>query len=345
MGRRDQLLIEDPAEIFDADYLFLESTYGNRDHKGFEESKQELLEAIKYAIDNREKVLIPAFAVERTQELLYILSEFKRKNEIPDIPVYLDSPLAIKATEIFRKNKAFYDKETMAMVERGIDPLNMPNLHFTISTKESMEINESPGPAIVIAGNGMCTGGRIRHHLKHNLWKRGVSLVIVGYQAKGTTGREIVDGAKYVRIFGEKVAVAARVFTIGGFSAHAGQKEILDWITHFESRPTIYITHGEQEVSEVLKAKIEETFGFQVFVPKLRDKLILKPRAKAPEIEAPKERLRDSRAALLNILLDMEKEIHRLRKAAESKGPSEEFSEEVLDRFGYLLEELKEMGL
>lgn len=343
LGRRDQLLIEDPSEIFDTDYLFVESTYGNRDHKGVEESKQELLEAIRYAISNNEKVLIPSFAVERTQEMLYVLSEFKRKGQIPDLPVYLDSPLAIKATEIFRKNKSFYDKETMSLVEKGIDPLAMPNLHFTVSTKESMQINERPGSAIVIAGNGMCTGGRIRHHLKHNLWRKGASLVIVGYQAKGTTGREIVDGERFVRIFGEKVAVAAKVFTIGGFSAHAGQKEILEWIGHFESRPIVYITHGEPEVSEVLKAKIEETFGLRVYIPKLKEKLILMPKLKGPEVEAIPERPKDSKAVFWNMLLDMEKEIQRLKNALKSKEPSQEISTEELDRFYYILEELKEM--
>lgn len=344
LGRRDQLLIEDPSEIFDTDYLFVESTYGNRDHKGFEESKEELLQAIQYAVSNGEKVLIPAFAVERTQELLFILAEFKRQRLIPDMPVYLDSPLAIKATEIFRKHRAFYDKETMALVEKGIDPLSMPGLHFTLSTKESMEINERPGPAIVIAGNGMCTGGRIRHHLKHNLWKKGASLVIVGYQAKGTTGREIVDGAKYVRIFGEKVAVAAKVFTIGGFSAHAGQKEILEWIGHFESKPIVYITHGEPEASESLKAKIEEIFGLRVHIPKLRERLVLMPKLKGPEIEVVEERPKDSKAILYNILVDMEKEIKRLKTMVQSSDPSKEIPVEELDRYNYLLEELKEMG-
>jgi metallo-beta-lactamase family protein len=308
-----------------------------------EESKAELKEAIMYAVSNNEKVLIPAFAVERTQELLYVIAEFKRKGEIPNIPVYLDSPLAIKATEIFRKNRAYYDMETMALVEKGIDPLSMPNLHFTLSTKESMEINERSGPAIVIAGNGMCTGGRIRHHLKHNLWKRGVSLVIVGYQALGTTGRQIVDGARHVRIFGEKVAVGARVFTIGGFSAHADQREILDWVSRFESRPVVYIVHGEPEISTVLKGKIEEMFGLQVHIPEYRERIILKPRVLGPEVEVPKEGLKDSGAVYLNLLLDMEREIKKIRERVSMPEVAKEISEEDIDRLSYLLEEVREL--
>jgi len=342
LGRREQLIVEDPKEIFDADYLFLESTYGNRNHKGIEESKQELKEAIWYAVSNNEKVLIPAFAVERTQELLYILAEFKRKKEIPDIPVYLDSPLAIKATEIFKKNKAFYDQETMALVEEGIDPLSMPNLFFTETTKESMEINERQGSAIIIAGNGMCTGGRIRHHLKHNLWRRGASLVIVGFQALGTTGREIVDGAKFVRIFGEKVAVQARVFTIGGFSAHAGQKDILDWVGKFETKPVVYVVHGEPNSSEALKNKIEELFGLEVHIPKYRERLILKPRPMGPESEALAVQVKDMAALYYNLLLDIEKEVKRLRDIL--KQPVTASLEEDMDKLQYILEELRDVG-
>jgi metallo-beta-lactamase family protein len=215
LGRRDQLILRDPHEIFDADYLFLESTYGNRLHRSFEDSKDELLEAIRYAVSHGEKVIVPAFAVERTQEILYLISEFYRKGTLPDIPIYLDSPLAIKATEIFRKNKKYYDEEAQAIVDQGFDPFDLPNLQFTSNTKESMAINERADSAIIIAGSGMCTAGRIKHHLKHNLWRKGSSIVIVGFQAQGTTGRKIVEGAKQVKIFRENVTVKSKVFTIG----------------------------------------------------------------------------------------------------------------------------------
>jgi len=233
LGKQNQLIIKDPYEIFAADYLFIESTYGNRVHRPFEDSKKELLEAIQYALSHEEKVIIPAFALERTQEILYLLGEFWRDKILPNIPVYLDSPLAIQATQIFRKNKKYYDEQARAIVDQGFDPFDMPNLHFTPTTEESIAINEKPGSAIIIAASGMCTAGRIKHHLKHNLWRPGASIIIVGFQAQGTTGRKIVDGNKQVKIFREDVAVKAKVFTIGGFSAHADQKDLLEWVSHF----------------------------------------------------------------------------------------------------------------
>jgi metallo-beta-lactamase family protein len=229
LGNEDQLIVKDPHEIFAADYLFIESTYGNRLHRPFEDSKKELLEAIQYAVSHDEKVIIPAFALERTQEILYLLGEFYRDKALPNIPIYLDSPLAIKATEIFRKNKKYYDEQARVIVDQGFDPFDMPNLHFTPTTEESIAINEKSGSAIIIAASGMCTAGRIKHHLKHNLWRPGASIIIVGFQAQGTTGRKIVDGEKKVKIFREDVAVKAKVFTIGGFSAHADQGGLLEW--------------------------------------------------------------------------------------------------------------------
>ncbi|OGP56191.1 MAG: MBL fold hydrolase, partial [Deltaproteobacteria bacterium RBG_13_52_11] len=211
LGRHDQLIVKDPFEIADANYLLIESTYGNRLHRTFEESKAELLEAIKYAVSHNEKVIIPAFALERTQEILYLLGEFSRARQLPHIPIYLDSPLAIKATEIFRKNKKYYDEAARAIVEQGFDPFAMSNLKLTPTVEESKKINTQRGSAIVISANGMCTAGRIKHHLKHNLWRPGASIIIVGFQAQGTTGRKIVDGAKTVTLFGEKVAVRAKV--------------------------------------------------------------------------------------------------------------------------------------
>lgn len=339
LGRKDQLIVRDPHEIFDADYLFLESTYGNRLHRSFEASEQELLEAVRYSASRGEKVLIPAFAVERAQEILYILSEFQRNGLLPDVPVYLDSPLAIKATEIFRKNKKYYDEEARGIVKEGHDPFDMPNLRFTLSTRESMAINERPGPAIVIAGNGMCTAGRIKHHLKHNLWREGASLVIVGYQANGTTGRRIVDGAKQVKIFRENVAVRARVFTIGGFSAHADQNDLLAWVSHFESRPQVFVVHGEAASSEALGKKIEEIYGFKVHVPRRRERLVLKPREVAIEQPEAAEPL-PVKNMMLNAVVDLENELKDLRKRI-NKEPEEKISEEDIDRLKYIEEEFR----
>jgi len=313
-------------------------------HRSFEDSKKELLDAIKYAISNEEKIIIPVFAVERTQEILYILGEFYRNGDLPEIPIYLDSPLAIKATEIFRKNKKYYDEEAMAIVNKGFDPFYMPNLKFTPTTKESMKINESPDSAIILAGNGMCTAGRIKHHLKHNLWRPGASIVIVGFQAMGTTGRNIVEGAKSVRIFGENVSVKARVYTIGGFSAHADQKDLLEWVGNFiESRPRVFVVHGEPATSEVLADKIRKDFNMEVHVPSWRERLILKPKEMMREAASIKEEPQDKDILQisLNIIIDLERELDKLRK--QLKTNKERIREDYIDRLKYIKEELRDI--
>ncbi len=343
LGKKDQLIVRDPHEIFDADYVFIESTYGNRLHKSFQQSKEELLEAIHYSYSNGEKTIIPAFAVERTQEILYLLGEFSREGLLPDIPVYLDSPLAIKATEIFRKNKKYYDEEASAIVEQGHDPFDMPNLKFTLSTQDSIAINETPGPAIVIAGNGMCTAGRIKHHLKHNLWRKGASLVIVGFQAAGTTGRKIVDGAKEVKIFREPVAVRAKVFTIGGFSAHADQADLLEWISHFESSPKVFVTHGEPEASQAFANEVRKRLGLEVHIPQWKEKLILKPREVVSELVEPKEPEPDPASLFIERVEQLEAELDRLKEMARRVGKPHGL-EEGADRIWYLLEEVREIG-
>jgi metallo-beta-lactamase family protein len=341
LGKKDQLIVRDPHEIFDADHLFLESTYGSRRHRTFDESKAELLEAIKSATSHNEKVMIPAFAVERTQEILYVLGEYQREGLLPDIPVYLDSPLAIKATEIFRKNKKYYDEEAQAIVDRGYDPFDLPNLRFTPDTKESIAINESSGSAIVIAGNGMCTAGRIKHHLKHNLWRKGASLVIIGFQAQGTTGRKIVEGAKHVKIFGENVSVKAKVYTIGGFSAHADQQDLMDWAGHFESEPQVFLVHGEVASCETLAKKIQEKFHLTVHIPSWREQLILKPKRVAIEKPATEEPERELKTIMLNAIQDVENELKALRKRIKSKDLRKDVGEEEVDRLKYIQEELQ----
>ncbi len=342
LGQASQLIIKDPYQVYAADFLFVESTYGDRLHKTREQSREELLEAIKYSFAAGEKVLIPAFAVERTQEILYILGEFQRAGLLPDIPIYLDSPLAIKATEIFRQHKAHYDKEALAIVEKGFDPLDMPNLKFTPNTADSIAINEKPGPAIVMAGNGMCTAGRIKHHLKHNLWRPGASLVIVGYQAQGTTGRRIVEGAKHVKMFREEVAVAAKVFTIGGFSAHADQSDLLDWVGHFaESKPKVFPVHGEPHACQVLAKKIEERYGLETHVPRWRESMLLTPKAveyQAPVEEAPE--VPDHFAEMNNVIVNLENDIKELRKSLKERVSREKAGDNDLERLQFIQEEL-----
>ncbi|MBN1105523.1 MAG: MBL fold metallo-hydrolase [Deltaproteobacteria bacterium] len=341
LGKKNQLIVKDPHEVFDADYLFLESTYGNRLHRSPEESKKELLEAIRYALSNGEKVLIPAFAVERTQEIIYLLAEFHRQGLLPDVPVYLDSPLAIKATQIFRRNRKYYDEEASAIVAQGHDPFDLPNLHFTESTRQSQAINEMSGSAIVIAGNGMATAGRIKHHLKHNLWRQGASVVIVGFQAAGTTGRKIVDQAKQVKIFGENVSVKAKVFTIGGFSAHADQKDLLEWVSHFESKPRVFVIHGERTASEALAQKIRDLFQMEAYLPKWKERLMLKAKEVAMEAPAEEEAPPDVQTAMLNLIVDLENELKLLRKTVRSEDARRRMNEDDLDRLTYIRGEIQ----
>jgi len=339
IGKNNQLIVKDPFEITDADYLFIESTYGNRLHRSFEDSKAELLDAIKYAVSNNEKTIIPAFAVERTQEIIYILGEFYRNGSLPDMPIYLDSPLAIKATEIFRKNKKYYDEEAMAIVDQGFDPFDMPNLRFTPSTEESIAINRKPGPAIVIAGSGMCTAGRIKHHLKHNLWRSGASIVIVGFQAMGTTGRRIVDGEKRVRVFREDVAVAAKVSTIGGFSAHADQKGLLKWAGNFtESHPRVFVTHGEQTASETLAAKLKEDLNLETYVPRMRESLILEPK-KVTHAMAREEVPEDLQQVMGATVISFEKQMEELKRRLAGRGGR--IQESDIDRLKDIEEDLQ----
>jgi len=279
LGRANQLLVRDPWTIDHADFLFLESTYGNRDHKNEGTSRDELAQAIAYSYRYREKVLIPCFAVERTQEILFSLHLLAKEGRLPaDMPVFLDSPLAIKATEIFRKHTEFYDEQAQALWAAGEDPLAVPNLRLSQTVEDSRRINEFSGPAIVVAGSGMANAGRIKHHLRHNIWRPGASVVFVGFQAQGTPGRRIVDGASTIRILGEELAVRARVFTIGGFSGHAGQSQLLQWLGHFRSPDMrIYLVHGEYAVQQDFARTIHERYGFTVHIPDYLDECTLEP--------------------------------------------------------------------
>jgi metallo-beta-lactamase family protein len=204
-----------------------------------------------------------------------------------------------------------------------------------------MSINERSGSAIIIAGNGMCTAGRIKHHLKHNLWRRGASLIIVGFQANGTTGRKIVEGAKHVKIFRENVAVRAKVFTIGGFSAHADEGELLEWVSHFESRPHVFVIHGEAKASEALAKKIQETFNLVAHTPRWKERLVLKPKEvvfEKPPVEEPSP---DITTMMLNTIIDLENELNMLRKQIKTGKITEKIGEDEIDRLKYIQEELR----
>ncbi len=329
LGRPGQLIIRDPEHAENANALFIESTYGNRDHKGLEESKMELLEAIKYSYDKGEKVLIPSFAVERTQELLYIIGEFFRNRQIPEMPVYLDSPLAIEATKIFRRMRKYYDDDTMDILKDGYDPFDFPQLILSRTADDSRFINQYEGPAIVIAGNGMCTAGRILHHLKHNIWRDGCSVVFVGYQAEGSIGRRIIEGARKVRILGEELTVRARIFTIGGLSSHAGLKDLMEWISHFESPALrIFVVHGEKSVSQEFANTIRRLFGFSVTVPDIGDSFVIGPE---PFEEIPETACESYFYELSRKFLDLQHHFYKTISAVDS------------DRKSILLNKLKTM--
>ncbi len=289
IGRRHQLLMKDPSAIRAADFLFMESTYGNRNHKGEEDSLAELADAINYSYSRREKVIIPAFAVERTQEILYSLYLLHQRGQLPaDMPVFLDSPLAIQVTEIFRRYRSYLDGETQSLLKSGEDPLDLPQLKFSETTAQSMEINELQGPAVVISASGMANAGRIKHHLRHNLWRPGASIVFVGFQAEGTPGRKMVDGAKKIRIFNEDIAISAKIFTIGGFSAHAGQDQLLDWLGNFQNKKMqIFLVHGELTAQEYLAAAIRNKYGFAVEIPEYLEEVQLSVDRRIEAVKKP----------------------------------------------------------
>lgn len=289
IGRSHQLLMKDPVVISEADFLFMESTYGDRNHKGEDDSLNELAEAIQYSYSRGEKIIIPAFAVERTQEMLYSLYLLNSDGRLPkDLPVILDSPLAIKATEIFRRYRSYLDGETQSLLKKGEDPLDLPQLQFSSSTEQSMKINDMKGSAIVISASGMANAGRIRHHLRHNLWRSGASIVFVGFQAQGTPGRKIIDGAKKIRIANEDIAVKAKIWTIGGFSAHAGQSQLLDWLGNFSNKKMpVFLVHGETGAQNVLASLIKQKLGFDVTIPEYLEEIKLKAGTVPEESKQP----------------------------------------------------------
>jgi metallo-beta-lactamase family protein len=256
-----------------ADLVLLESTYGDRLHRSQEATLAELGEVLGRAREDRGNVLIPAFAVGRTQDLLYLLARHYQAWGVGDWQIFLDSPLAIEATEIYGRHSDLYDREATALWRRRDGAL--PNLHLTRTAQQSMGLNRIRAGAIIIAGSGMCNGGRIRHHLKHNVWREHCHVVIVGFQAEGTTGRALVDGAKHINLWGERVRVAAQVHTIGGLSAHADQEGLVRWYAGFERRPPVVLVHGEPEAQVALAARLRAEQGAAVRIAARGERLDL----------------------------------------------------------------------
>ena len=253
LGNMNMPILRDPSIIDSADYLFIESTYGNRNHLNVENKIDRFIEIITSTMAKGGNIIIPSFAVGRTQEILYQLFKQREKygdkiNQLLRIPVYVDSPLAVSATKVFRNNLDCFDEEAREYIENGDNPLDFPGLQFTQSVEDSKALNEREESLIIISASGMCDAGRIKHHLKHNLWRKESSIVFVGYQAEGTLGRRLVDGADKVRIFGEEISVNARVEMIEGFSGHADKDGLINWLKAFEQKPKkIFIVHGEED--------------------------------------------------------------------------------------------------
>ena len=268
IGTGNQDIIRDPEKLEDADIILIESTYGNRLHKDRNDTFDEFKTILLDAINKNGNIIIPAFAVERTQEIIFILNKLFKSGEIPPIPVYIDSPLAISATEIFRENRQCFDEEMTELIMSGENPLSFPNLTFTRSGNESKLLQNEKG-AIIISASGMCNAGRIQYHLQNNLYKPEASIIFVGYQAEGTLGRRIVDGAKQVKIYGEDIAVKAQVHTLGGFSAHADKGGLLNWLrTNNNPNAKVFVVHGEEDASNFFKELVRTELALNSYTPK-----------------------------------------------------------------------------
>lgn len=279
LGKSNSLLLRDPAQIPHADYLIVESTYGDRLHTDPSARLRQLIDVVREA---EGPIIIPAFAIERTQELLWDLADLMREGRIPSLPIYLDSPMAISATAVFEKHLNCLSPRIQARMRNGESPLEMPNLHILKESAESRALNSVQGPCIIISASGMCEGGRVRHHLYHHLPKPETTVLFVGFQAERTLGRRLRDGAKEVSLFGETVPVRAQIQSIDAYSAHADAKGLLNWVgTMIEPPAMTFVTHGEQRASEALARALSERYGLLTEIPRVGDVYEIKPVAEA----------------------------------------------------------------
>lgn len=278
LGNTCTPLMRDPTPLSRADVVLLESTYGDRDHRHSEETLDELAEILQKAHRDGGNVLIPSFAVGRTQDLLFYLGRFYQEGRLPQQAVFLDSPMAIRANAIYSRFAEEFDPVDRSLLQaKGVKRAEdwLPVLRTTPTPEESMAINRIKSGAIIIAGSGMCTGGRIVHHFKHNLWREECHLVFPGFQAQGTLGRRIVDGASTVKVLHQRIAVRAQVHTLGGFSAHAGQSQLIDWVGHFDHRPELYLVHGELEKMQALQQALHERLNWTANIPERGEQIAI----------------------------------------------------------------------
>ncbi|MGB5457082.1 MAG: MBL fold metallo-hydrolase [Gammaproteobacteria bacterium] len=275
LGRPGMPILQDPAKIKQADLVIMESTYGDRLHRSWEETLTEIESVVQNTTNSRGNILIPAFAVGRTQEILYMFAKYYTDWKLDRWQVFLDSPLAIEATRVFTRHSDLFDQDMMDLWRKNQAQAILPNLHISRTSNQSMALNRIQSGAIIIAGSGMCSGGRIKHHLKHNIWRRECEVVISGFQAQGTLGRALVDGAKYIRLWGETVRVAAGVHTVGGLSAHADQLGLRNWYANFEQRPPVMLVHGETVALESLAERLQQDLNAPVTIAKYGQRLDL----------------------------------------------------------------------
>ena len=351
LGNNDIPLLSEPTMIDDADFLIMESTYGNRLHNKNEEKAELFLDIVSETLDQGGTVIIPSFAVGRTQEILYEINKLKdnRTDEkfrkqyatLMKAPVYVDSPLAISATQVFRDNMDLFDEETKAKIAIGDSPLEFPGLKFAQTADESKALNENNEPSIIISASGMCEVGRIKHHLKHNLWKPNSTILFVGYQAPGTLGHTIVNGAKIVKIFGEEINVNARIEYIEGYSGHSDQEWLMNFVYSFIKRPKhIFLVHGEEEAQEVLKNKIIDEIGIDVTIPEWGETYDLSKKV-ALTNKIPYEKPVDLRQEVLRRLERLAKEMKEMELFVKQDVDNKNLKEEDMFRINEKIKELE----
>jgi len=275
LGRSGMPILRNPEIIKRADLVIMESTYGDRVHRSWENTQLEIGEVLNSASHNKGNIIIPAFAVERTQELLYLFAKYYKEWNLNRWQIFLDSPLAIEATEVFARHAELFNADSAKMWHQHTKRSMLPNFHFSRTANQSMALNRIQSGAIIIAGSGMCTGGRIKHHLKHNIWRRECHIIIAGFQTQGTLGRMLVDGAKHIRLWGETIRVSADIHTIGGLSAHADQIGLVKWYSQFEHRPPVVLVHGEALAQQGLAETLRKALAAPVSIAQLGHKIDL----------------------------------------------------------------------
>jgi metallo-beta-lactamase family protein len=276
IGRRNKPLLHDPTLFDEADYVIVESTYGDRLLESPEDAANQLAEVINTTVKRGGKIVIPSFALERSQELLYYLNKFLLEGHIPHLTVFVDSPMAVEVTGVFERHPELFDEEMKKLLRQQKSPFDFPGLKLAGTVDESKAINRIDGSAIIIAGSGMCTGGRIKHHLVNNISKEESTILFVGYQAAGTLGRQIVDGAKRVRMLGQYYPVRARIAQLNGFSAHADRDELVGWLSSLRNPPRrVFVTHGELNASQHLAGLIRSSHGWETIVPSYQEQVFL----------------------------------------------------------------------